>query len=180
MEFFIVYRLDSGEELMRGSGPEGTASIQQLGDNRGVVVIPEYAGNNMVPLSDIPIDDLRASLWESAKVILSQMTARGAQTDWGVVDSSQTDLFNLQTKAGVAMLRRSLGDPRLLKFTLKDNSVVELTPLQMMIFSGQAMEFVDGIANYARTLRESLYAAETVTEVLAVDIFRGWPALSAG
>ena len=37
-EFFLVYDLATGEELSRGSGPEGAAELQQQ-DGRGVALI---------------------------------------------------------------------------------------------------------------------------------------------
>ena len=177
MEYFVLYKPATGEELVRGSGPEGLARLQQLAPDRGVVVIPPEAAADMVPLMDIAPDVLRASLWEFAKTIRATFAVAGAVTSWGVVDSQPLNIQNLQLKAGVAMLRKSRGDDTPLEFTMQDNSVVSLSPTEMMVMAGEAMEFVDGIYNYARDLRTQLDAATTAHEVLAVDIFRGWPAV---
>ena len=177
MEFFVLYDVASGEELMRASGPEGTARIQPLGDSRGVVEIGQEDFANQVPLHDINPEQLRASLWEFTKTIRATFAVGAALTSWGVVDSQPYNIQNLQLKAGVAMLRKSRGDDAPLEFTMKDNSIVSLSPTEMMVMAGEAMEYVDGIYNYARNLRLQMDAAETAQDVLAVDIFRGWPAI---
>ena len=177
MEFFVLYDVSSGEELMRGNGPEGTARLQPLGPSRGVVTIGHEEFANQVPLHDINPEQLRASLWEFAKTIRATFAVGGALTSWGVVDSHPLHIQNLQLKAGVAMLRNSRGDEAPLEFTMKDNSVVSLTPTEMLVMAGEAMEYVDGIYNYARDLRGQMDAAETAQQVLAIDIFRGWPAI---
>lgn len=177
MEFFIIYDVPTGQELMRGSGPEGTARLQSLSATKGVVLIGQEEFANNVPLEALDADQLRASLWEFAKTIRATFAIAGAETSWGVVDSQPYNIQNLQLKAGVAMLRKSRGDDAPLEFTMKDNSVVSLTPTEMMVMAGEAMEYVDAIYNYARDLRGRMEAAETAQQVLAVDIFRGWPAL---
>ena len=177
MDFFVIYDAATGEELMRGSGPDGTARLQPLGATKGVVLIGQDEFTSQVPLHEISPAQLRASLWEFTKTIRTTFAIAGAQTSWGVVDSQPLDIQNLQLKAGVAMLRKSRGDDDPLEFTLKDDSVVSVTPSEMMVLAGEALEFVDGIYNHARDLRLQMDAAETAQAVLAVDIFRGWPAI---
>ncbi|WP_327752917.1 hypothetical protein VVT58_15565 [Sphingobium sp. SJ10-10] len=176
-EFFILYDVVSGEELMRGSGPTGTARLQPLHASRGVVVISadDYAAQT--PVDALPVEGLRDSLWEFTKIIRSQMLVRGALTDWGVVDSDANSILNLQMKAGAAMWLQHEGDAGPMHFTMHDNSVVELSPGDVLKLAGQAMGYLDGIHEYARGLRISLDAAQTAPEALAVDVFRGWPAV---
>ncbi|EQA97272.1 DUF4376 domain-containing protein [Sphingobium sp. HDIP04] len=175
-EYFVIYDVGTGQELIRGFGPEGTAGLQSLIGNRGVVTIPAEDFNAQTQLLDIDPIVLRASLWDFTKTIRASFAVGGAVTSWGIVDSQPLHIQNLQLKVGVAMLRKSRGDDAPLEFTMKDNSVVSLTPTEMMVMAGEAMEFVDGIYNYARDLRTQMDAAQTAQEVLAVDIFRGWPA----
>ncbi|NML88342.1 DUF4376 domain-containing protein [Sphingobium sp. TB-6] len=177
MEYFIIYKPATGEELMRGSGPDGIARLQQLAPDRGVVIISAEDAANVTPLDQIAPGLLRDSLWEWTKIIRSQMLVRGALTDWGVVDSDANAILNLHMKAGAAMWLNHEGIAGPMHFTMRDNSVVELTPTEVLKLSGQAMAYLDGIHEFARGLRASLDAANTALGVLAVDVFRGWPAI---
>ncbi|MBY9062295.1 hypothetical protein K7957_05045 [Sphingomonas yunnanensis] len=41
MEYWIIYHLETGEPLIRGSGSAGAAALQQLPDGAGIVVVPQ-------------------------------------------------------------------------------------------------------------------------------------------
>ncbi|WP_444544590.1 DUF4376 domain-containing protein [Sphingobium fuliginis] len=117
-------------------------------------------------------------MWDFTKTIRTRFSISGAATSWGVVDSEPLSIQALQLKAGVAFHRKHLGDSSPLQFTLQDNSVVTLSPDDALQMVGEALEYVDGIYAHARGLREALDAAQTAQEVLAVDVFRGWPTAS--
>lgn len=174
-EFFVIYQVPTGLEVIRGSGPEGTARLQSLSPDKGVVVIPVDDYLAQTPLLEIDPGALRSSLWDFAKTVRTRIAIGGAATQWGVVDSSPIDLQNLQLKAGVAMFQKHLGDETPLRFTLKDNTAVSLYPDEILVLVGQALAFVDGVYEHARQLRAALDAAQTPQEVLGVDVFRGWP-----
>ena len=70
---------------------------------------------------------------------------------------------------------KSAGIPKTFKWTMSDDSAVELNNDEMIQFGMSVMGYVDACFNHARALREQIDAAETVEELQEIEIEEGWP-----
>jgi len=72
MEYFVIYDLATGDLLMRGSGPPGTAAQQILEETQGIILVPREALNT----SEINMDAVRASLLEQIDAAAEDIRSR--------------------------------------------------------------------------------------------------------
>lgn len=170
MDYYFIYSLADGSEIMRGSGD---VSIQRPPAGFGVVEVPR--GVWEAGLSTAPLDALQGALWQRVKAARDAAIDGGAATPEGVVDSDALSRSNISGAALGALIAQSAGAPFSVEWTLKDNSVVTLDASAMIALGLAVLAHVNGCHDHARTLREQIEAAADVTALLTIDVAAGWP-----
>ncbi len=78
MEHWIVYDLETGDERWRGSGVAGSAALQEVPDDLGVVIVPQAAIVGAALDLDVLRDTAAASIDAQAEVIRQSILTPGA------------------------------------------------------------------------------------------------------
>ena len=172
-EYCVKYSTVTGLELVRCHGPEGVAKLQFVGTGEALITISAAAFQ--LPLTDIPIPDLQASLWAQVKAKRDAVIDGGAPTPFGAVDSYELARSNIAGAAMAALIAKGAAQPYSINWTLLDNSVVALDADAMMAVSLAVLAHVNAAHDRARDLRATIDAAGDVSALLRIDIASGWP-----
>lgn len=118
----------------------------------------------------VPIETLRARLWDAVKAKRDDLTAT-APTPFGIVDADDKSRTNIN---GLVVMANG-GDASFpIDFTLADNSVVSLDVDQMVKLGCAVGSHINDVYARARELRDQIEASDeqALTEV---DVEAGWP-----
>lgn len=178
-EYFIRYQREPLAEIGRMTGPNGTIAAQQLAEGQAILAIREQ--DYALGLLDLPVEPVRDDLWRQIKAHRAAVIDGGAPTPFGAVDSCETEDVPARTNimGGVlAAVIAKMADAAFAKeWTMLDNSVQSFDADQMIAVGLAVMEHVNAAHDRARVLRAAVTAAESVAELLSIDIASGWPSL---
>lgn len=172
-EFFIIYDLALGTEIMRGSGPVGTAAIQRPPEGFAALALPQ--GAMEIDLADAA-EFVRAALLEKLRLNRNAFIAGGVDTPFGRFDSEETDdkpsRTNVLGYVVAALCHEVFGtplDPEV-QFTRADNTDVDLEPIEMVQVGLLMMAHVKNTHARANAIKAAIQAAGSVTELLQIDV----------
>lgn len=172
-EFFIVYDLASGQEHMRGMGPEGITDIQRPPFGMAVLSLPQSV---WTPTDRSGFEvEIGEALWERVKVRRDKAINGGALTPSGRVDSDEVSRTNITGAVVGAMLAQSNSMPFAIEWTLENNDFAVLDAAATIAMGVAVMGHVNDCHARARALRGAIEGAATVTDLLMIDIESGWP-----
>lgn len=173
-EYCIKYSLETGLELARFSGQEGISQAQFMAANEAIILVSSSAFG--LPMADIPIAEIRAAIWDRIKARRDAMIDGGAPTPSGAVDSYLEARTNIAGAVQAATIAQAAAQPFSVSWTLLNNSVVVLDATAMIALGLAVLAHVNACHDRARALRDQINTAETVQDLLTIDIASGWPA----
>lgn len=168
MEYFVKYNLATGEELIRGSGPEGIAAMQLIGAGQGLLALPAEAVPEGQP---VDLELARLALWQQAKRLRDAKIDAGAVTPSGTVDCDAESRLNISGATTGAIASVIAEQPFSIVWTLQDNSVVTLNAQQMMLMGLAVLSHINAAHNQARLHRAAIEGAATLTDLFKIDLF---------
>lgn len=175
-EYFVIYDVATASQETRSAGPPGTAQVQFLGNDRALIMVDAEWYQRREPITTLPLAAAQAALWSHAKKIRDTLVFAGAMTSHGAVKTTPYSIAMLSVKRSLA----SAAEPGTeMSFTMSGNNVVTMSAEDMVVMIDEALEWIDSIHEYARQLRHRIETAETTLDALKVDVFRGWPEVSA-
>lgn len=121
------------------------------------------------------LDELRMEVWDRVKVQREAAIDAGAPTPHGAVDSDTDGRNNVAGATLAANIALSSGQPYSITWTLLDNSTVTLDADAMIGLGVAVLAHVNACHERARQLRAEIEAAQTMAELLAIDVGAGWP-----
>lgn len=174
-EYFIIYDVAASMELARNRGPLGSIAAQRPSEGRAVIAIPEQVYEQGLSL-DTALDDIRTALWAKTRAIRDRIVVNGASTPFGPIDSDIQSRTNIVGAVVSAQIFKASGDPFEMTWTMADNSTVDLDADDMIALGVAVASHVNTAHAHARTLRDTIGAAEDVSALLQIDVEAGWAA----
>ena len=172
-EFYSIYNFTTGNLLFRGSGPDGTAALQDLPAGHGIVLLPEIEWSK--EWSAVSPDLARSALWERVKIRRDAVINGGATTPSGAVDSDELSRSNIAGAVLAAVIAQSASEPFSMDWTMLDNSVVTLDAAAMIAVGLAVMGHVNACHDRARVLRAEIEGAANTAALFQIDYLLGWP-----
>lgn len=110
----------------------------------------------------------RIKTWERIKAARTAAEGAGFLFDGVHYDSDPASLQRISSAVTLAMLAQSAGQPFSIEWTVADNSVVTLDAAGMIGVGLACGQYIAGVFNRARVLREQIEAAATADELDAI------------
>lgn len=170
-EYFWIYDSTTGENMARGSGPVGSASVQEVGEGRTLLMVP----GSIFMAAPLPVEPLREIIWERAKLCRAAAEAGGCETPAGRVDTDLESLVRITGAVQAASIALAAGDTLELDWTMADNNVVTLDAPALVAMGRAVALHVDAVHQHGRDLRALIDAAETGEALLVIGLAAGWP-----
>lgn len=182
MEYFFIYDVATGAQVMRGLGEKGTAAQQTVPDGMGVVTVAQVDYDGGLASVTDP-DRLRPGLSSRVDVLRDRRIAAGFAVNFGPLDGQI-----LQTGADADRTNWLVSARMYEKQIAAGNGGVEGANFRTLSNETITLSFADGVAvldamalwgtsvmNHSWALKDEIEAAATVTDLLMIDINTGWP-----
>jgi len=172
-EYYSIYNFTTGGLLLRGSGPDGTAALQDLPTGYGMVLLPEAEWSK--EWLAVSLEAAGTALWERVKVRRDAIIDGGASTPSGAVDSDELSRSNISGAALAALIAKGAGAPFSVTWTLLNNNPVTLNADAMIAVGLAVMSHVNACHDKARSLRTAIEGAADTAALFQIDYLSGWP-----
>lgn len=160
---FVVFNATTGAALRWGN-----CQIEMLDAQAN-------EGERALATSDFSVEGNRLIIWREAKDQRDDHIDGGAMTPVGAVDSDSMARSNISGATIAALVAKTNNRPYSITWTLLDNSTVTLDADAMIGLGMAVLAHVNACHERARQLRAEIEAAQTMAELLAIDVGAGWP-----
>lgn len=127
------------------------------------------------PPDPLPLDDLKAAIWERAKQLRDAAIDAGVDViGIGRFDSDPPSRVNINGAVTMALLAQMNSQPFAMTWKLQDNSLAELDAAQMIGVGAAVGQHVAACHAHAQTLGLAIQAAADHAALAAIDIEAGW------
>lgn len=183
--YFVVVAPDGGI-AWSGSCPAADLDAQPIPSGHSIEPVlaaplnPDdhrWSNGTLVPYIPPPptIGQLRAACWLTAKVARDGVINGGCATSFGRVDSDETSRNYMLGARALAQDAVAAGSTDAVGWKMADNSIVPLTPEQLIAMTRDVGLFVAACQANAQAIGVAIEAATSAGALAAIDITAGYP-----
>jgi hypothetical protein len=184
MSYFLIYAADTGTALRRAKCPAERAAMFAT-DGEGFALLSaeqeeiwkklRWNGSALVAVEPPTLDALKAARWSAASDYRNAFINGGCTTSFGRVDSNETSRNYMLGARELAKDAKEAGSTLATGWKMADDSIVPLTPDQVIQMTREVGLFVAACQANAQAIGVAIEAAPDAEALAVIDITAGYP-----
>jgi len=173
-EYYVLYSVSTGQEIVRGFTPPGGLALQRVPDGAAILAI---TNEDFTSPAEAALPGLRLALWNKVKALRTLAVTGGVDTPIGRVQSDVLSRIAIANNAAAAMGAKAAGEAFSDEWTLDNNQSVLLDADGMIDLNMAVCKHVQAAQARGRDLRAAIDAAQDVATLFKIDVTTGWPSV---